>query len=148
MWAFGESQPGTVTGQEDFTFLGRDVVFKGILTLEGNVRVDGQLEGELHSTGTLTVGEHAIIKGNITAGVLITSGKIKGDVIASEKVMILNPGIVIGDIRTPAISIEAGAHFHGRSDMGTGTRSDSLSATNENIHDLAVHRGRLRVSDY
>jgi len=148
MWAFGKSQPGTVTGQEDFTFLGRDVVFKGILTLEGNVRVDGQLEGELHSTGTLTVGEHAIIKGNITAGVLITSGKIKGDVIASEKVMILNPGIVIGDIRTPAISIEAGAHFHGRSDMGTGTRSDSLSATNEKIHDLAVHRGRLRVSDY
>ena len=148
MWAFGKSQPGTVTGQEDFTFLGRDVVFKGILTLEGNVRVDGQLEGELHSTGTLTVGEHAIIKGNITAGVLITSGKIKGDVIASEKVMILNPGIVIGDIRTPAISIEAGAHFHGRSDMGTGTRSDSLSATNENIHNLAVHRGRLRVSDY
>jgi cytoskeletal protein CcmA (bactofilin family) len=148
MWAFGKSQPGTVTGQEDFTFLGRDVVFKGILTLEGNVRVDGQLEGELHSTGTLTVGEHAIIKGNITAGVLITNGKIKGDITASEKVMIMNRGIVIGDIRTPAMSIEAGAHFHGLSNMGTDKWVEDRSATNEKIHDLAVHRGRLRVSDY
>jgi len=148
MWAFGKSQPGTVAGQEDFTFLGRDVVFKGILTLEGNVRVDGQLEGELHSTGTLTVGEHATIKGNITAGVLITRGKIKGDVIALKKVMILNPGIVIGDIRTPEISIEAGAHFHGLSDMRTDKWVEGRSATNEKIHDLAVHRGRPRAPEY
>jgi cytoskeletal protein CcmA (bactofilin family) len=56
MWAFGTSQPGTVTGQDDFTFLGKDAVFKGVLTLEGNIRVDGRLEGELRSTGTLIVG--------------------------------------------------------------------------------------------
>jgi cytoskeletal protein CcmA (bactofilin family) len=148
MWAFGKSQLGTVTGQEDFTFLGKDVVFKGILTLEGNVQVDGQLEGELHSTGTLTVGEHAVIKGNITAGTLITSGKIKGNVIASEKIKILKPGIVIGDIRTPAISIEAGAHFHGLSDMGAGMWIKDHNAPSGQIHDLAVQRGRLRAPDY
>mgnify|MGYP003385081072 FL=1 len=148
MWAFGNTQPGTVTGQEDFTFLGKDVVFKGTLTLEGNVRVDGQLEGEVHSTGTLTVGEHAIIKGNITTGALITSGKIKGDVTASEKVTILNTGIVIGDIRTPEISIEAGAHFHGLSDMGTEKWVEDRGATSEKVHDLTVHRGRLRAPDY
>ena len=106
MWAFGTSQPGTVTGQDDFTFLGKDVVFKGVLTLEGNIRVDGRLEGELRSTGTLIVGEHAVIRGNIMAGILITSGRINGDVIASERIKILKPGVVVGDIRTPAISIE------------------------------------------
>lgn len=148
MLAFGKSQPGTVTGQEDFTFLGKDVVFKGILTLEGNVRIDGQLEGEIRTTGTLTIGEHAVIKGNIMAGTLITSGKIKGDVIASEKIKILKPGILIGDIRTPAISIEAGAHFHGLSDMGADTRVESHSAPSEKIHALAVPRGRLRAPDY
>lgn len=148
MWVFGTSQPGTVKGQEDFTFLGRDVVFKGILTLEGNVRVDGRLEGELHSTGTLTVGEHAVIRGNITAGTLITSGKINGNVVASERIKILKPGIVIGDIRTPAISIEAGALFHGLSDMGTDTWVEDQSTTNEKVHDLTVHRGKLRTQDY
>lgn len=148
MWAFGKGQQGTATGPEDYTFLGKDVVFKGILTLEGNVRVDGQLEGELRSTGTLTVGETAVIRGNITAGTLITSGKIKGNIIASEKVNILNPGIVVGDIRTPAISIEAGAHFHGLSDMGAGTWIENQSKANEKIHDLTVHRGKLQAQDY
>ncbi len=145
MWAFGTSQPVTVTGQDDFTFLGKDVVFKGILTLDGNIRVDGRLEGELRSTGTLIVGEHAVIRGNIMAGVLITSGKINGDVIASKKIKILKPGIVIGDIRTPAISIEAGAFFHGLSDMGSATWIEDRSTTNEQVQSLTVHRERLHA---
>ncbi len=145
MWAFGTSQPVTLTGQDDFTFLGKDVVFKGILTLEGNIRVDGRLEGELRSTGTLIVGEHAVIRGNIMAGVLITSGKINGDVIASKKIKILKPGIVIGDIRTPAISIEAGAFFHGLSDMGSATWVEDRNTTNKQVQNLPGHRERLRA---
>jgi cytoskeletal protein CcmA (bactofilin family) len=148
MWAFGTSQPVTLTGQDDFTFLGKDVVFKGILTLEGNIRVDGRREGELRSTGTLIVGEHAVIRGNIMAGVLITSGKINGDVIASKKIKILKPGIVIGDIRTPAISIEAGAFFHGLSDMGSATWIEDRNTTNEQVQNLPVHRERLRAQGF
>jgi len=49
MWAFGHSQPSTVTGQEDFTFLGKSVFFRSTLTLEGTVRGDGQLEGDIRS---------------------------------------------------------------------------------------------------
>ena len=148
MWAFGTSQPVALTGQDNFTFLGKDVVFKGVLTLEGNIRVDGRLEGELRSTGTLIVGEHAVIRGNIMAGILITSGKIKGDVIALEKIKILKPGVVIGDIRTPAISIEAGAFFHGLSDVGNAMRIEDRSATHENVLDLPVHRERLRAQGF
>jgi cytoskeletal protein CcmA (bactofilin family) len=47
------------------TFLGKDVIFEGILTMEGDVRLDGRLRGELHTTGTLTVGEDAIVKGTV-----------------------------------------------------------------------------------
>jgi len=148
MWAFGKNQHGTATGQEDFTFLGKDVVFKGVLTLQGSVRVDGQFEGELHSTGTVTVGELAIVRGNIKARVLITSGKIKGDITASEKVMIMSPGMLIGDVRTPSISIEGGAHFHGLSNMGADTWVEGHNAADERIRDLAAHRGRLRAPDY
>jgi cytoskeletal protein CcmA (bactofilin family) len=148
MWAFGTSQPVTVTGQDNFTFLGKDAMFKGVLTLEGDIRVDGRLEGELRSTGTLIVGEHAVIRGNIMAGILITSGKINGDVIASERIKILKPGIVVGDIRTPAISIEAGAFFHGLSDMGANQWIEDRSTIHENVLDLPVHRERLRAQGY
>lgn len=146
--ALGKSQAGIMTEQEGDTFLGKDVRFKGILTLEGNVRVDGRLMGELHTAGTLTIGEHVVINGNLMVGTLITSGKIEGNVIASEKIQLLRPGILIGDIRTPAISIEAGAHFHGLSNMGTGTRVESQGAPNEKYHALAAPRRRQRTTDY
>jgi cytoskeletal protein CcmA (bactofilin family) len=81
------------------------------------------------------------------AGILITSGKINGDVIASEKITILKPGVVIGDICTPAISIEAGAFFHGLSDMESAMWIDDRSVAHEHVLDLPVHRERLRAQN-
>lgn len=137
MWALGNSQPEAVAGEKEFTFLARDVVFRGTMTLDGNVRVDGRIEGEVHSTGSLTIGEHAVITGNIKAETVIASGKIKGDIIASEKITLLPPGIVIGDICTPVISIEAGVIFHGMSEMESATRVEDHRVPSEKFHDLA-----------
>ena len=144
MWALGNSQPEAVTGTNEFTFLAKDVVFRGTMTLKGNVRVDGRIEGEVHSTGSLTIGEHAVITGNIIAETVIVSGKIKGDIIASKKITLLPPGIVIGDIRTPVISIEAGAIFHGLSEMQAATGVEDHRAPSGKIHDLAVYQEKQR----
>lgn len=138
--AFGKSQPGTVIGQGETTSLGKDVVFEGFLTMDGDVRIDGHLKGEIHTTGTLTIGEEAVIKGNVTAGTLITSGKINGNVIATEKIKIFKSAILIGDIRTPAISIEGGAHFNGLSDMGIITGVVSHRPPGGKVHALPHRR--------
>jgi cytoskeletal protein CcmA (bactofilin family) len=145
MWAFGNNQPEIMTGQEEFTFLAKGVVFRGTISLEGDVRIDGQIEGEILSAGTLTIGEHAVITGDIKAETLITSGKIKGTIIASEKITILKPGVLIGDIRTPVISIEAGAVFHGLSDMSATIQSEDQSTSSGKVHDLATYRNGLRA---
>jgi len=142
--AFGKSQPGQATGPGETTFLGKDVVFEGILTMEGDVRLDGRLEGELYTTGTLTVGEEAVVKGNVKAGILITSGKINGNVIASEKIKILKPAILIGDIRTPAISIEGGAHFHGLSDMGVKKGVEGNGSPGEKVQTIPFRRHSIQ----
>ncbi len=49
-------------GDENFTFLGRGVDFKGVINFDGTVRIDGRLEGEVHTKGTLVIGEHASSK--------------------------------------------------------------------------------------
>ncbi len=103
---------------QNFTFLGGGVVFKGVFTFDGTVRIDGRLEGEIHTKGTLLVGEHAIIKGTISAGTLVSSGKIQGNITALDKVQLLKPAILIGDVQSPMLLIEEGAHFHGMSNMG------------------------------
>jgi cytoskeletal protein CcmA (bactofilin family) len=119
MWARREhSEQQSEPDFEDFTLLAKDVDFKGVVNFDGTVRVDGRVEGEIHTTGTLIVGENAIIKGVVSAGVLMNSGKINGTITAVEKIQILKPGVLVGDIRTPLIAIEEGSHFHGMCDMG------------------------------
>jgi cytoskeletal protein CcmA (bactofilin family) len=125
MWARKEHTVQTTEPDfENFTLLAKDVDFKGVVNFDGTVRVDGRVEGEIHTTGTLIVGENAIIKGIVSAGVLMNSGKINGTITAVEKIQILKPGVLVGDIRTPSIAIEEGSHFHGMCDMGVRAWSE------------------------
>lgn len=147
MWAIGDRKRSPEHEEDNFTFLGRGVEFKGVVTFDGTVRVDGRLDGEIHTTGMLIVGEFAVIKGIISAGTLMTSGRINGTVTATEKIHILKQGVLIGDIRTPAIAIEDGAHFHGMCDMGAHKWVDDTSQQAKNIHDLTLHRNKVRTTD-
>jgi cytoskeletal protein CcmA (bactofilin family) len=118
MWGRKEQVAQVEPDYENFTLLAKDVDFKGVVNFDGTVRVDGRVEGEIHTTGMLIVGEHAVIKGVISAGVLMNSGNINGTITAVEKIQILKPGVLVGDIRTPSIAIEEGSHFHGMCNMG------------------------------
>jgi cytoskeletal protein CcmA (bactofilin family) len=125
MWATKERAQHVEQHNENFTLLGKGADFRGIVSFNGTIRVDGRVEGEIHTTGTLIVGEHAVIEGIICAGVLMNSGKINGTITAIEKIQILKPGVLVGDIRTPVIAIEEGSQFHGMCDMGAHHWSDN-----------------------
>ena len=129
MWASKERVQQAEQSNENITLLGKGVDFKGVVSFDGTVRVDGRVEGEIHTTGTLIVGEHAVIEGIISAGILMNSGKINGTITAIEKIHILNPGVLVGDIRTPVIAIEEGSRFHGMCDMGVREWSEQVSVS-------------------
>lgn len=147
MWALGEKHAQETSDGENFTFLAKGVDFKGVVNFDGTIRIDGRVEGEVHTTGTLIVGEQATVKGIISAGTLMTSGKINGTVTATAKIQIQKHGVLIGDIRTPGISIEDGAHFHGMCDMGAHKWVDEQPSASKQAYDLPNHRGKMRASD-
>ena len=132
---------------DNLTFLGKGVDFKGVLHFDGTVRIDGRLEGEIHTKGTLIVGENAVIKGIISAGSLICSGKINGTINAAEKVELMKPAVIIGDVRSPSISMEPGAHYHGMCDTGASKWFNEEHQDLDKVHDLAAHRGKIRAQD-
>jgi cytoskeletal protein CcmA (bactofilin family) len=75
------------------------------------------VEGEVVSKDTLIAGDGAFLQGEITVGTIISSGKIVGNVNANQKVHIIAPGIVQGNIKTPKLIIEEGVTFDGKSEM-------------------------------
>src|SRR5437879_13107260 len=89
----------TMNGDEPFTFLGKGAQFKGIIHFEGTIRIDGRLEGEIHTKGTLMVGEHAVIEGDINADTVVCGGQINGNVAAAERVQLLAPGLLTGAMK-------------------------------------------------
>ncbi len=108
---------GTPEQAEITAFLGKGTEFKGVLSFEGTIRVDGKVEGEVISKDTLIAGDGAFLQGEITVGTIICSGKVIGNITATQKVHILSPGNIQGNIKTPKLIIEEGVVFDGKSEM-------------------------------
>jgi cytoskeletal protein CcmA (bactofilin family) len=123
MWEF-RKRKGLLAEADNFTVLGKDVTFKGVVHFESTVRLDGSFEGEIHTKGVLVVGEQATIRGLITVGTLISSGNIQGNVTATDKVTLLKSAVQIGNVKSPTLSIEEGAYFKGVADMGLGPSAE------------------------
>lgn len=105
-------------------FLGEGTEFRGVITFEGTVRVDGVLEGEVITEDTFIVGVAAKVKANIKAGVVIVMGELEGKIEAKEKCEIRAGSRVRGEVFTSNIYIEEGAIFEGMCHM-TGGETDS-----------------------
>ena len=104
-------------------FLGKGTEFKGVLSFEGTIRVDGKVEGEVVSKDTLIAGDEAHLQGEITVGTIISSGRVVGNINASQKAHILAPGVIEGNIRTPKLIIEEGVTFDGKCEMASQKKS-------------------------
>ena len=99
-------------------FLGEGTSFKGTLTFEGTVRIDGKLEGEIFTKDTLVVGEAAQVNASVHTGVVEISGTVHGNITAERKVEIHTNGRLYGNISTPSLVIEEGVIFEGSCTMG------------------------------
>ena len=104
--------------KEVVAFFGVGVECIGEIWYEGNVQIDGRLEGTVHTKGTLVVGDRAVVKAKIEAGSVICKGNIQGEVLAKESIKLLSPGFIDGTMSAPRLSVETGGVFNGRVNMG------------------------------
>jgi cytoskeletal protein CcmA (bactofilin family) len=106
-------------------FLGKETLFRGYLQFDGTVRIDGVLEGEVHSKNTLIIGDGASINGTINVGKVVCGGTVTGKIIATESIQLVKPSNVKGEIKTPVLLIEEGVIFNGQCEMDTGVRKEA-----------------------
>lgn len=97
--------------------LGRGAEFEGKLTFTGTVRIDGKFTGEVASKDVLIIGDSAKVRANIEAGTIVISGEVVGNLRALNKMEIMAPGRLHGNINTPVLKIEEGVIFQGQCQM-------------------------------
>jgi cytoskeletal protein CcmA (bactofilin family) len=97
--------------------LGPTLHFKGELYGEEDLEFQGQLEGSIEHTRSLSIGKDGGVTGNIKAKFVIIEGRVDGDVYATESVSVRQSAKVKGNIYAPRVGIADGAQFSGSVDM-------------------------------
>ena len=110
--SFEESQ------SDETTIISSGVKIDGKLTSSGNIRVEGEIQGDISSQRNVVVGEGGKVNGQINADTITIGGKVSGTVKANEKLKLDPNGYLKGDIFTKILVIEACARFDGKSKMG------------------------------
>ena len=99
------------------TFLGADALFKGELSFKGTLCIDGKFEGQIKTSDILIISETGDIEADIEAGTVVCKGRVKGNILASQKIEMHPKSKIIGDVKTPSLNIEIGAVLDGKCDM-------------------------------
>ncbi len=97
--------------------LSADVEIKGSLKFQNDLTIDGKIEGEISSPGTLTVGENAEIRGEIKTKSVTVYGKVHGNITVEERCELKSHAVLQGDLKASRLVIEDGATFVGKSEV-------------------------------
>jgi cytoskeletal protein CcmA (bactofilin family) len=95
------------------THIGADVSIKGETTFEGQMRIEGKIEGKISSKGRIAIGKGAQVTADVSVGQATIEGTFKGNFTAMERLELTSSAHVMGDIRAPKLVIAEGATFVG-----------------------------------
>lgn len=105
------------TSGEHFSIVSAECYFQGTLSVQGSLRVDGQLEGSVDNARQVIVGEGGKITGDITAATVSCAGDIVGNVCA-EMLEVFGKASIKGDIRAQKMIVEEGGRIEGLCKIG------------------------------
>ena len=116
---------------QDQATIGKSLVIKGEVAGSESLYVDGRIEGSINLPGNrVTIGRNGVVSANITAREIVVLGKVRGNMIASDRVDIRNEGSLTGDVVVQRISIEDGAFFKGGIDIRKPGQKADVKAEN------------------
>ena len=101
----------------------------GTVETTGDIRIDGYLDGTILSTGRIVVGLKGKIKGDLNCACIDVSGRVKGNVIANDVLILKEKSVFIGEMTTQKLIIESGATFNGICKMPNKENGDNNSTS-------------------
>ncbi|HVN43794.1 MAG TPA: polymer-forming cytoskeletal protein [Steroidobacteraceae bacterium] len=110
--------------------LGKTLLFRGELTAEEDVILQGRVEGSIRHARNLIIGTDGSVLGDVYASHLTVEGLVEGDLYCSEAVVVRATAQVRGNIFAPRVGIMEGATFNGRVEMDPNASASQASHGN------------------
>lgn len=98
----------TLPKPQSTTVIAQGITFTGVVRGEGNVQIEGRLEGEIDLQGGVTVANGGSVQGPITADAVRVAGEVEGSITAREHLCLERTGSIHGDVATASLMIENG----------------------------------------
>ena len=123
-------------------------IVEGTIRTESDLRVSGHVKGTLHVDGCCNVSSEGCIEGSMFAVKAQIAGSVKGELEATERVLLASSAFMEGTIRSARLIIEEGAVFNGESHMGNDLSSTPAhnSTTSEQVASAEIPQ-QLNVLD-
>ena len=98
--------------------IGKGTLVEGNLETYGNIRVEGQVIGNIKTKSQVALGQSSRVEGNILAQNAEVAGEVSGTVEVTELLLLKSSAVISGDIITNKLIVESGATFNGGCKMG------------------------------
>lgn len=103
-----------VKTESESSILGETLTFKGELSAEEDLFIQGRFEGSIHHNDyCLTIRPKGHVKADIRARVITVEGTVEGDLFGDERVVIRGTAKVRGNVTAPRVQLEEGANIRG-----------------------------------
>jgi cytoskeletal protein CcmA (bactofilin family) len=100
------------------TLIGKSASVQGDVEFSGGLHIDGRVTGSVRvssgATGALSVSEHGVIEGSVEAPQVVVNGRVNGDIMASERVVLGAKARVQGNVHYGVIEMALGAEITGK----------------------------------
>ncbi|MBB4035318.1 cytoskeletal protein CcmA (bactofilin family) [Dysgonomonas hofstadii] len=121
---------------QSLSVISGSATLKGEICIEDDLRIDGNVEGDINSKGKVVIGTEGCVKGKITGKSVEVKGKVLGDVTVSDIVILRTSSHYEGQITAYNIEIEAGASFFGNCRMETEGKTETSLNNSFNSNDI------------
>jgi cytoskeletal protein CcmA (bactofilin family) len=117
--AIPEQPNRSSTAAQSTGLLSRGVSIQGTVKFRNELVIDCEVKGDINSTGTLTIGEHASIHGEVRSKSVTVQGTVEGNIFATERCELQAGCTLRGDIEAPRLVVDENATFLGSARVGT-----------------------------
>jgi cytoskeletal protein CcmA (bactofilin family) len=125
----GKSESSTPT-PGGASLIAAGTTLKGDITSNGDIRIDGTLQGNMHCTAKVIIGANGVVEGDISGQQADIMGKVHGTIKVKELLQLKGGSVVSGNLYAGKLQIEPSANFNGQCHMNSGQNGSANGSTN------------------